>query len=331
METTNRKGGKTSKPPKIPMTPKQKRETLTFYILIAPWIIGFIAFNLWPMFRSLQLSFMSWNMIQPAEWIGLGNFTRIFTGDRFFFQSLRVTAIFALGSVPIRLVVSLFIAILLRNIVRGVKVFRTIYYIPVIIAGVAVMVLWMHMFNPITGLINQVINPLINLLHNFLSLFGITALEGVTGPGWLHDPNWALPSLILMSTWDIGNVIIIWLAGLSGISKELYEAAKVDGANRVQQFRYMTIPALSPTIFFNLVMGVIGSMQEFARVAVMTDGGPQNSTLFYNFYLFDMAFGRFRMGYASALAWILFVIIMVLTALVFKSSSLWVHYESERD
>ena len=325
------KENRRTKPPKQPMTRRRRREIITFYILIAPWIIGFLAFTLGPMLRSLQLSFMSWNMIQPAQWIGLANFERIFTGDRYFFQSLRVTATFALGSVPLRLIFSLLIALLLRNIVRGVKVFRTIYYIPVVISGVAVMVLWMHMFNPVTGLINQVINPIIGLADSVLRFFGSYALYGVTGPGWLWDPNWALTSLIFMSLWDVGNIIIIWLAGLSGISKELYEAADMDGASRLQKFRYMTIPALSPTIFFNLVMGVIGAMQEFGRAFVMTNGGPQNSTLLYNFHLFDMAFGRFRMGYASALAWILFVIIMVLTALVFKSSALWVHYESGRD
>jgi multiple sugar transport system permease protein len=319
------------KPPKPPMTSRRKREILTFYILIAPWIIGFLAFTLGPMARSLQLSFMSWNMMQPAQWIGTANFERIFTGDRYFFHSLRVTATFALGSVPLRLAFSLCIALLLRNILKGVKIFRTIYYVPVIISGVAVMVLWMHMFNPVTGLINQVINPIISLADTVLRFFGSYALEGVTGPGWLWDPNWALTSLIFMSLWDVGNVIIIWLAGLSGISKELYEAAQVDGANRLQQFRFMTIPALTPTIFFNLVMGVIGAMQEFGRAFVMTNGGPQNSTLLYNFYLFDMAFGRFRMGYASALAWILFIIIMILTTIVFKSSALWVHYESGRD
>ena len=325
------KGNRKAKPPKQPMTRRRRREIITFYILIAPWMIGFLAFTLGPMLRSLQLSFMSWNMIQPAQWIGLGNFERIFTGDRYFFQSLRVTATFALGSVPLRLMFSLLIALLLRNIVRGVKVFRTIYYIPVVISGVAVMVLWMHMFNPVTGLINQVINPIIGLADSLLRFFGSNALYGVTGPGWLWDPDWALTSLIFMSLWDVGNIIIIWLAGLSGISKELYEAADMDGASRLQKFRYMTIPALSPTIFFNLVMGIIGAMQEFGRAFVMTGGGPQNSTLLYNFHLFDMAFGRFRMGYASALAWILFVIIMVLTALVFRSSALWVHYESGRD
>lgn len=289
------------------------KEALTFYLLISPWIIGFIAFVFGPMVVSLIMSMMNWDLLTPPKWIGLDNYKRAFTNDPMFYQALKVTFSFSVFSVPLRLLVSLFIAILLRQITVGIKIFRTIYYIPVVISGVAAMVLWIFIFNPQVGLLNQ-----------FLRVFGIN------GPGWIFDPNWALPSLVIMSLWDVGGIIIIWLAGLVGIPQQLYEAARLDGASSGQQLLYITLPSLSPTIFFNLVMGIIGSFQSFGQAYVMTQGGPRNSTLFYNFYLWRHAFQDFRMGYASALAWVLFLVIMVLTMTVFKSSAIWVHYESER-
>ena len=308
---------------------RRQRNVITFYLFISPWLIGFLAFVLGPMLASLGISFMWYDLFnaENTRWIGFANYQRMFTRDRYFFHTLRVTFMFALLSVPLGLIFSMFIAILLRNITKGVKIFRTIYYLPVVVSGIAVMVLWVYIFNPEIGLLNQAL-----------------ALVGIEGPRWIHsaegvfglpgflsylDPSWALFSLVLMGLWSVGNTVIIWLAGLAGISKELYEASSIDGANRVQQFFHMTVPALSPTIFFNLVMGIIGALQVFNQAFVMTDGGPQNATLFYNFRLWQTAFtGQFDMGYASALAWILFLIIMALTALVFKSSAMWVHYES---
>lgn len=293
---------------------KIRTETLTFYLLISPWLIGFVAFVLGPLVISLILSFMRWDLLTSPTWIGPGNYKRLFTNDPLFYQSLKVTFVYSIFSVPLGLIVSLMVALLLNQIKRGVKIFRTIYYIPVIVSGVAVMVLWSYIFNPQIGLINEMLSVI-----------------GIQGPGWIFDAKWAMPSLIIMSLWGIGGTVIIWLAGLSGVNEQLYEAAQIDGASRFQQFWNVTVPSLTPTIFFNLVMGIIGALQTFGQAYVMTNGGPQNSTLFYNFYLWEKAFKDFDMGYASALAWILFAIIFFITLLVFKSSNLWVHYESERN
>ena len=282
-----------------------------FYIFISPWIIGFLAFTAIPMVWSLLLSFMKWDLLSPAKWIGLRNYVNAFTGDPLVWQSLKVTFVYSLISVPVNLVLSLAIAILLSQISRGVKIFRTIYYVPVVVSGIAVTVLWMYILNPSGGLMN-----------NILAVFHIK------GPGWIWDEHWVMPSLILMSCWSVGGTIVIWLAGLAGIDQQLYEAAMLDRANRWQQFVYVTIPSLAPTVFFNLVTGVIGALQTFNQAYVMTDtssgsapAGPHNSMLFFNYYLYKNAFQQFKMGYASALAWILFVIILVLTLLIFRSSA----------
>jgi multiple sugar transport system permease protein len=207
---------------------------------------------------------------------------------------------------------ALALALLLNSKVRGIAFFRTIFYLPSVLPAIAVSVLWIWVFNPVFGILNVLLS-----------------MVGIEGPKWLGDPNWALPALIFMSLWSLGGSMIIYLAGLKGISATLYEAAELDGANKVQQLFNITIPQLTPTIFFNLVMSIIGSFQVFTQAYAMTNGGPQKSTLFYMYYLFDMAFIKFRMGYASALAWILFLIILVFTLLVIRSSSLWVYYESE--
>ncbi|WP_429976074.1 carbohydrate ABC transporter permease [Enterococcus sp. DIV0086] len=297
---------------------KKKKKTQSrierkhFYLFILPWIIGFLAFVLIPMIMSLCMSFTKWDLLTEPTWVGFKNYIRAFTEDPLFYQSLKVTFVYSLFSVPLGLIASLTVALLLNQITRSVKFFRTIYYLPVIVSGVAMMVLWAYIFNPQMGLLNQI-----------LKMFGIN------GPGWIYDSKWAMPSLIIMSLWNIGGTVIIWLAGLSGVDEQLYESARLDGASRWQQFINITLPTLSPTIFFNLVNGVIGALQTFNQAYIMTDGGPKNSTLFFNFYLWKKAFKDFEMGYASALAWVLFVIIMILTLLVFKWSSMWVYYESE--
>ncbi|MCU9613174.1 sugar ABC transporter permease [Caldibacillus lycopersici] len=291
---------------------ESKRKTITFYLLISPWIIGFLAFVLGPMIISLFMSFTKWDLLTDPKWIGFDNYTKMF-GDSLFYQSLKVTFVYSIFSVPLQLILSLAVAMLLNQINWGVKVFRTIYYIPVIVSGVAVMVLWSYIFNPEIGLINQVLK-----------------MVGIKGPGWIFDEDWAMTSLVVMSLWNIGGTVVIWLAGLAGVSKDLYESATLDGANKWQLFRFVTLPALSPTLFYNLIMGVIGALQTFNQAYIMTDGGPNNSTLFYNYYLWVNAFDNFEMGYASAMAWILFIIIIILTLIIFKSSSSWVYYESER-
>lgn len=293
----------------------ERKEERTFYLLTGPWLIGLLIFFAVPMVASLWISLNQWDMLTPAKFVGFKNYNTAFNHDPLFWQSLKVTALYAVFSVPLGLIASLLLSLLLNQAVRGMRLFRTIFYLPAVVSGVSVMVLWMWIFNPQIGLLNTI-----------LGYFGIA------GPGWIFDPHWALPSMVIMSLWStVGGSVIIWLAGLKGIPPSLYEAAELDGAGGWQKFKNVTIPMLTPTIFFNLVMGVIGAMQTFGEAYVMTKGGPMNSTLFFNFYLFDHAFQNFRMGYASALAWVLFILILALTALVVKSSAAWVYYEGERN
>ncbi|REE91431.1 multiple sugar transport system permease protein [Paenibacillus taihuensis] len=290
-----------------------RKEALWFYVLISPWLIGFLCFVFGPMIASFVISLMKWDLLTPAKYVGFKNYSKAIHRDPLFWQSLKVTVTYSIFSVPLGLIFSLALALLLNQATRGMRLFRTIFYMPAVVSGVSVMVLWMWIFNPQIGLLNTV-----------LGYFGIN------GPGWIFDPKWAMPSLIIMSLWGIGGGMIIWLAGLKGISPMLYEAANLDGANAWQRFRNVTVPMLTPTIFFNLVMGIVGALQTFGEAYVMTKGGPMNSTLFFNYYLFQNAFENFNMGYASALAWFLFVIILALTLVVVKSSNAWVYYEGER-
>ncbi|MEK0317706.1 carbohydrate ABC transporter permease [Cohnella sp. 56] len=297
------------------LTKAERKEERTFYLLTGPWLIGLLVFFAVPMVASLWISLNQWDMLTPAKFVGLKNYNTAFNHDPLFWQSLKVTALYSVLSVPLGLISSLLLSLLLNQAVRGMRLFRTIFYLPAVVSGVSVMVLWMWIFNPQIGLLNTI-----------LGYFGIA------GPGWIFDPHWALPSMVIMSLWStVGGSVIIWLAGLKGIPPSLYEAAELDGAGGWQKFRNVTIPMLTPTIFFNLVMGIIGAMQTFGEAYVMTKGGPMNSTLFFNFYLFDHAFQNFRMGYASALAWVLFLLILALTAFVVKSSAAWVYYEGERN
>jgi multiple sugar transport system permease protein len=289
----------------------QRREALTGYGFVSIWIIGFIIFTLGPMILSLFFSFTDYNIVTPPEWVGLDNYRKLFN-DPLFWQSLKVTITYALVALPLSLLLGLALAVLLNQKIPFQRVWRTIYFLPSVIAGVAVALLWMRIFNPRFGLVNA-----------FLALFGIE------GPGWLNDPYWALPALMIMGLWGIGGGMIIYLAGLQGIPTDLYDAAKVDGASTRQRFRYVTLPMLSPVIFYNLVLGMIGTFQYFTEVYVTTGGGPARATLFYNLYLYQNAFKFFDMGYASAMAWVLFLIVFGLTLLIFRSSAMWVYYEGE--
>lgn len=290
----------------------KKSETWLFYLCISPWLVGFFIWTAGPMVYSLYLSFTSWDLFTAPRWIGLDNYRDLFTDNADFWQSLKVTGIYTIVQVPLSLAGALAIALLLNSAVRGIAFFRTIFYLPSVLPSIAVAVLWTWVFNPEFGVLNVLLR-----------------LVGIEGPRWLADPNWALPALIVMSFWTLGGSMIIYLAGLKGIPTSLYEAAELDGANKLQQLVNITIPQLTPTIFFNLIMNIIGSFQVFTQAYAMTSGGPQKSTLFYMYYLFDMAFIKFRMGYASALAWVLFIIILVFTLLVIRSSTLWVYYEAE--
>lgn len=234
----------------------------------------------------------------------------MFTDDPSFWAAMQVTFSYAIFSVPIGICLALLIALLLNHKVPGMSVWRTIYYLPSVVSGVAVAMLWAWIFHSQFGLINV----------------GLHAI-GIQGPAWLGDPTWALPALIIMSFWGIGGGMVINLAGLQGIPTELYEAASIDGANSWQRFWSVTLPLLSPVLFFSLVVGVIDAFQYFTNAYVMTNGGPGRATLFYNLFLYQNAFRYYKMGYASALAWVMFLIILIFTLLIFKSSPYWVYYE----
>ena len=288
------------------------RESLWAYALISPWLVGFVVWTVGPMLASFLLSFTRYNVVSPTVWLGVANYREIFTVDPLFWQTLKVTFSYAIMSLPAGLVMGLAVALLLNLKVPGLSVWRAIYYLPSVIAGVAVAVLWQYVFNPRFGVLNWALS-----------------LIGIKGPGWLADPKWALPSLALMSVWGAGGSMILYLSALQSVPTTLYDAAKIDGANAWGRLRHVTLPMISPVIFFNLVMGTIGTFQYFTNAYVMTQGGPANATLFYNLHLYNNAFRYFRMGYASALAWILFVIILFFTLLIFKSSSTWVYYEGQ--
>jgi multiple sugar transport system permease protein len=289
-----------------------KKEERYFYLFISPWLIGFIAFTVGPIIASLFFSFTIYDVIQSPRWTGVQNYVEM-VKDELFWQSLKVTSIYSVGSVSLGILSSLAIALLLNRNVHGVAVFRTVFYMPSVISGVAVSLLWMWIFNSDFGILNYL---LWEIFH-------------IQGPSWIMSKVWVLPSLILMSLWGIGGGIVIYLARLQGIPTELYEAAEIDGAGGWRKLMYITIPMMTPVIFFNLITGIIGSFQVFTQAYVMTDGGPHYASLFYVLHLYRNAFKYFRMGYASSLAWVLFLVLLVLTLLVLKSASLWVYYEAE--
>jgi multiple sugar transport system permease protein len=288
------------------------RDAVDGYLFILPWILGFILFTAFPMGFSFVLTLMDWDVLTPPSWAGLGNFSRLLD-DNLVSTSLFNTAYFTFFSVPLRMVVALAAAMLLSASVRGLSFFRTAFYLPTVLPAVANAILWMWMFNPSMGLFNM----------------GLSAV-GLPRSEWLWNPATSKPSLILMTLWTTGNVIIIFLAGLQSIPTHLYEAATMDGASAWAQFRHVTLPMLSPSILFNLVMGVIGSFQVFTSAFLMTGppaGGPLNSTLFTVLYVYRAAFEQFKMGYGSAVAWVLFVVILLFTVLQWKLADTWVYYE----
>lgn len=292
----------------------RRREALSFYLCISPWLIGFVLFTAGPMLASLWLSLTDWNLLTPPRFIGLENYERLLTNDPRFLQAVKVTLAYTLAYVPLEMVGALLIALLLNQPLRGMRVFRTIFYLPSVLAGVAYIVLWMWLLNPEVGLVNTLLRAL-----------------GVDDPPrWLLSEQWALPALVLMSLWGLGRTVIIYLAGLKGIPAELHEAAALDGAGVVARLFYVTVPLLTPTILFNLVLSIIGTFQTYTQAVVATDGGPRDATLFLMLYLYHKAFRDLEMGYASALAWVLFLAILALTLLVFRSSVAWVYYAGER-
>lgn len=299
-----------------PLDRAQERAGFAF---ILPWLVGFILLTAGPMVLSLLLAFSQWTAMTPvadAKWVGTANYRQLFTTDPTFYKSLQVTLYFVVLSVPVTQVAALAVALLMNLPLRGIAVFRTIYFLPSVISGVALAVLWLQIFHNDYGLLNTLLRPL-------------AAWLGTTPPDWfgVDAPRWAIPAFVIMGLWGVGGGMLIYLAGLKGIPRSLYEAATIDGAGPVRRLWHVTLPMLSPLIFYNVVMGVIGSFQVFTQAYVMTGGGPDNATLFYVLSLYRQAFEFHNMGYASAMAWILFVICLLLTLLIFRGSRNLVFYE----
>ena len=291
------------------------RKNLAGYAFLTPWLVGFLLLAIGPILFSLYLSFTKYNVINPPQWIGLDNFEYMFGRDARFRKALQVTFTFVAFAVPAKLVFALAVAMVLDKGIRAIGIYRALFYLPSILGGsIAVAILWRQLFNA-DGVVNSIL-----------------ALLGIEGPYWLADPRYSLWTLIVLAVWQFGSPMLIFLAGLRAIPQELYEAAEIDAAGRVKQFFAITVPLLAPVIFFNLVLQMIEAFKSFSGAFIISggSGAPLDSLLFYTVYLFNEAFSFLRMGYASALAWVLLVIIATFTAIAFWTSKYWVHYEGER-
>jgi multiple sugar transport system permease protein len=299
-------------PATLPRARRRRRRSLTGYAFLVPWLAGFFGLTLGPALASLYLSFTSYDLIGAPRWIGLENYLRIVTQDSKVSDSVHVTLAYVALSVPLKLVFALTIAMLLNKGIRGLPLYRALFYLPSLLgASVAIATLWRKMFAG-DGLVNQVL-----------------ALVGIQGPSWVSDPDTALYTLVALSVWQFGSPMIIFLAGLRQLPQDMYEAAGLDGATPRQQFWRITLPMLTPVIFFNLVVQTIDAFKAFTPAFIVSGGtgGPINATLFYTLYLYQEAFGYLRMGYAAALAWLLVLAIMAVTAAAFLTQRLWVHYD----
>ena len=283
------------------------------YVAIFPALLGIVCLFAGPMIYSLYLSFTTYDVLNPPVVCGVQNYVNMFTDDPLFIKALINTLYYAFGSLLPRLIIAFFFALLLnQKFIKGLGIYRTLYYLPSVSAGVAIAIMWQYIYDAEHGLMNY--------LLDFI---------GIQGPAWLGSPNWAMPALIVMSVWQFGMPLIIFLAGLQGIPTHMYESATIDGANSFSKMIYITIPMLSPSIFFNTVMGLIYAFQVFANVYILTDGGPINSTLVYVVYLYRRSFQWLEMGYGSAMAWFFFILVFSLTLMQFRFSR-WVYYEGKR-
>ncbi len=289
----------------------RKHEELLAFLFIAPAVLGVLIFQLYPTLFSFYISFTDWNLLQPPHWVGISNYVELFTIDPFFVNTMQNTATYAFWTVLGGLVLGIFFAVLLNQDIRGKYVYRAIYFVPVVAPTVAIALLWAFLYEPNIGVINSLLR-----------------LIGVQGPDWLGNTHWAMRSIIFEAIWaGLGFTILIYLAGLQGIPQEYYEAAQIDGANAFQKFRYITAPLISPTTFFLLVTGVIGGFQVFDIPFIMTGGGPANATQMVVMYLYNNAFVTQQMGLAAAVAFMVFVVIIILTVINFRISRRWVFYE----
>jgi multiple sugar transport system permease protein len=300
--------------------PRIREETVAFYLFASPWLVGFVLFTLGPMLAAVYLSLTDYDMVSAPRWTGTRNFYKMLFADKLFWHSLRVTFTYAVLYVPLLLTLALGIALLLNQRLRGMHVFRTVFFLPTILPAIASVILWWYLFNKDYGLINTV-----------LGLFG------VRGPAWLEVSETALWAVIVIALWGFGHTMVIFLAGLQGVPQELYEAAEIDGAGQLAKFRNVTLPMISPVMFFNLTIGTIGALQVFTPAFVLGSvisgigmSGPGNSLLFYALYLYNNAFRFLQMGYAAALAWFLFVVIVLITLVHFAVGRRWVHYGGGR-
>lgn len=294
------------------MNKKSFLSKATPFLFISPWIVGFAVFTAGPLILSLVMSFFDWPITSSPTFRGLGNYIEMFTADKQFWKSLVITLKYAAIFVPLNMIIALFLAMLITQPLGGVKIYRTIFYIPAVISGVAISIIWGWILNGDYGVLNYLLS-----------------LIGIEGPNWLVDPAWALLAVILASAFGVGTMMLIFYTDIKNIPIDLYEASSLDGAGPLRQFFSITLPIITPTILFNLITSLISSFQQLTLVMLLTQGGPLKSTYFYGMYTYNNAFKHHKMGYASANAWVMFVIILILTALVFKSSSAWVFYETE--
>lgn len=303
-------------------TPGERRESAWFYLMIFPWLFGFFTLTVYPMVASIYYSFTNWNMFQTAKYVGVQNYAKLFSNSTFY-TALYNTFYYALLYVPLSMIISLFLAWLLNRNIRGRRIYRTLFYIPTLVPVVVSALIFMWILAP-EGILNRLL-----------------AMLNIQGPAWFYDAKWSKPGLIIMSLWGLGTGFVLLLSGMQGIPKELYEACYLDGATAWHEFRYITMPMLSPMILYNLVMNIISALQIFTQPYVLGSqngmpgrtglgGGVENSFLSMVQLLYNQAFKQYKMGYASALAWVLFIIILLLTMLVMKSSAAWTYYEGEQ-
>jgi multiple sugar transport system permease protein len=296
-------------------SPAARREALVAYVLLGPWILGFICFVAGPILASLFLSLTTYNIAQPPQFVGVANFVQAFTTDPLFWGSLERTFIYALVVVPLGVSGALLVAVLLNQGLRMTSLYRVLFFLPHLTPFVAAVFIWEWLLDPTIGFINNI----------------LWVAARITGPQWLSSPDWAMPALILIAFWAIigGDMMLIFLAGLQAVPVELYEVAALDGAGRWRRFWNITVPMISPTIFFNSILAVIGALQTFTTAFVATGGGPAYATYFYALHIYNTAFSFTEMGYASALAWIFFIILIVFTFIQFRASNRWVYYAGE--
>lgn len=302
-----------ARPRRARVSRRKINQWLWGYLFVSPVVLGLLIFTLWPMLLSLYYSFTRYDLLSPPRWVGLANYQWLVADrpDAKFLTSLWVTARYALISVPLNMLISLVLALVLNQNLRGISFYRAVFYIPAMVPVVAAGILFSDLYNVKYGILNSLLNAV-----------------GLPSSTWASSAETALGALVVMNLWTVGAGTVIWLAGLKGVPQELYEAAHIDGANLVQRVWSITLPLISPVIFYNLIMGIIGALQSFANAFVLTSGGPENSTLFAVLYIYNLAFKDFQMGRAAAVAWVLFALIALLTGIVFKTSN-WVYYEGE--